>query len=227
VAEIHPWVGAAVIAVCACAAFLGGLRYWRGRGAGTITTHLLSLAQTLLVAQVAIGLLLLADDRRAADDLHYAYGAMALGVALVPWFYAPERRRRPRDPRLHDGRRMRRLWENRFLRGMAVIAVVSLGIVVLSLENALLTAGALMRIAFVLGIAFFLFLLWRERRSEIETWSDLSRRTFYGAIVLAVLTIGAALGLGPTGADTIVFFVVLGCCAWAIFRVWRREHRYV
>ena len=66
-----------------------------------------------------------------------------------------------------------------------------------------------MRIAFFLGIAFFLFLLWRERRSDIETWSDLSRRTFYGAIVLAVLTIGAALGLGPTGADAIVFFVVL------------------
>ena len=89
VAEIHPWLGAAVIAVCAVAAFTGGYLYWRSRGAGRVTTHLLSLAQTLLVAQVAIGLLLLADDRRAADDLHYAYGAMALGVALVPWFYAP------------------------------------------------------------------------------------------------------------------------------------------
>ena len=88
-AEIHPWVGAAVIAVCAVAAFSGGYLYWRGRGAGRVTTHLLSLAQTLLVAQVAIGLLLLADDHRAGDELHYAYGAMALGAALVPWFYAP------------------------------------------------------------------------------------------------------------------------------------------
>jgi hypothetical protein len=90
VAGIHPWLGAAVIAVCACAAFVGGVRYWRGRGAGAITTHLLSLAQTLLVAQVAVGLLLLADDRRAPDDLHYAYGTLALAVALAPWFYAPE-----------------------------------------------------------------------------------------------------------------------------------------
>jgi hypothetical protein len=32
--------------------------------------------------------------------------------------------------------------------------------------------------------------------------------------------------LRPTGADAIAFFVVLGCCAWAIVRVWRREHRY-
>ena len=85
----HPWLGAAAIAVCAVAAFTGGLLYWRRRGAGPIATHLLSLAQTLLVAQVAVGLLL-ADDRRAGDELHYAYGAMALGAVLVPWFYAPD-----------------------------------------------------------------------------------------------------------------------------------------
>jgi len=122
---------------------------------------------------------------------------------------------------------MRRLWENGFLRGMALIALVSLGIVLLSLEESLVTAGALVRIAFFLAIAFFLFLLWRERRSDIETWSELSQRTFYGAIVLAVLTIGAVLGLRPSGGDAVAFFVVLACCAWAIFRVWRREHRYV
>lgn len=87
--EAHVWVGGSVIAVCAVAAFLGGLLYWRGRGAGAIATHLLSLAQTLLVAQVGIGLLLLADDRRAAGDTHYLYGSLALGAALAPWFYAP------------------------------------------------------------------------------------------------------------------------------------------
>ena len=122
---------------------------------------------------------------------------------------------------------MRRLWENGFLRGMALVALVSLAIVLLSLEESLVTAGALLRVAFFLAIAFFLFLLWRERRSDIETWSTASQRAFYGAIVLAVLDIGAVLGLRPTGVDAIVFFVVLACCAWAIFRVWRREHRYV
>ncbi len=122
---------------------------------------------------------------------------------------------------------MRGLWENRFLRGLVLVALVSLAIVLLSLEESLATAGALLRIAFFLAIAFFLFLLWRERRSDIETWSRLSQRTFYGAIALAVLTIGALLGLGASGADAVVFFVVLGCCAWAVVRVWRREHRYV
>ena len=122
---------------------------------------------------------------------------------------------------------MRRLCESPFVRGMALVAVVSLVIVLLSLEESLVTAGALLRVAFFLAIAFFLFLLWRERRSDIETWSTLSQRTFYGAIVLAVLDIAAVLGLRPAGLDAIVFFVVLACCGWAIFRVWRREHRYV
>ena len=121
---------------------------------------------------------------------------------------------------------MRNLWENRFVRGLVLIAIVSAAIVALSLESALVTAGALMRIAFFLAIAFFLFLLWRERCSDIEAWSDLSRRTFYGAIVLAVVAIGALIALGPSGADAIAFFGVIACCAWAVWRVWRREHRY-
>jgi hypothetical protein len=122
---------------------------------------------------------------------------------------------------------VRRLWENGFVRGMAIVALVSLGIVLLSLEESLVTAGALVRIAFFIAVAFFLFLLWRERRSDLEAWSDLSRRTFHGAIVLAIVDVGAVIGLGPSGADAVVFFVVLACCAWAVFRVWRREHRYV
>ena len=122
---------------------------------------------------------------------------------------------------------MRRLWENGSVRGLALVALVSLGIVLLSLEESIVTARALLSVAFFLAIAFFLFMLWRERRSDIDTWSDLSRRTFYGAIALAVLDIGAVLGLRPAGADAVVFFVVLACCAWAVYRVWRREHRYV
>jgi hypothetical protein len=109
---------------------------------------------------------------------------------------------------------------------MALVAVVSLVIVLLSLEQSVQTAGALLRVAFFLAIAFFLFLLWRERRSEIEVWSDLSRRTFYGAVVLAVVAIGALIGLAPQGADLLAFVGVIACCAWAIVRVWRREHRY-
>jgi hypothetical protein len=90
----HRIVGIAAIATCAAAALVGGVAYWRARGAGTVTTHLLALAQTALVAQVGIGLLLLADDRRAAERLHYAYGSLSLAAVLAPWFYAPVEARR-------------------------------------------------------------------------------------------------------------------------------------
>jgi hypothetical protein len=86
---VHLALGAVAIGICAAAAFTGSVTYWRGRGAGSVTTHALALAQSALVAQVGLGLLLLAGDRRAADQLHYAYGTLALAAALVPWFYAP------------------------------------------------------------------------------------------------------------------------------------------
>jgi len=122
---------------------------------------------------------------------------------------------------------VRSIFESRFVRGLLLVALVSLAIVLLSLEESIATAGALLRIAFFLAIAFFLFLLWRERRSDIEAWSDLSRRTFYAALALAVLAVAALIGLSPRGADVIAFVCVLACCVWAIVRVWRREHRYV
>jgi hypothetical protein len=85
----HQIVGGALIGACAAAAAWGGLAYWRRRGAGRLLAHVLALTQTLLVAQVGLGLLLVSDDRRAADELHYAYGSLALGAVLAPWFYAP------------------------------------------------------------------------------------------------------------------------------------------
>ncbi|HXF97017.1 MAG TPA: hypothetical protein VNJ46_00200 [Gaiellaceae bacterium] len=86
----HVAVGLLAIAVCFAAALLGLAAYRRGR-AGALVGHALALAQTVLIGQAAIGLLLLSEGRRAPDRLHYAYGAFALGAALAPWFYAPER----------------------------------------------------------------------------------------------------------------------------------------
>jgi hypothetical protein len=76
-----------VIGICLSAAVAAFIA--RKRGAGRITIHLLTLTQTLLVAQVGLGLLLLSDHRRAHDRLHYAYGTFALLAVLAPWLYAP------------------------------------------------------------------------------------------------------------------------------------------
>ena len=63
-------------------------------------------------------------------------------------------------------------------------------------------------------------------RGDIEAWNDRSRNVFYAAIVLAVVDIGAFIGLGASGPDALAFFLVLGGCAYACLRVWRNEHTY-
>lgn len=115
---------------------------------------------------------------------------------------------------------------NATLRGFLIIGLIALVVVVLSLEPVVATIGGLLRIAFFLAIAFFVFLLWRERRSDIEAWQERSRNVFYAAIVLAVVDVGAFIGLRPSGPDALAFFLVLGACAYAAVRTWRSEHTY-
>jgi hypothetical protein len=123
---------------------------------------------------------------------------------------------------------MRRLWDRipPLARGLGLIAVVAAVVIVLSLEPVIATVGGLVRIAFFLAIAFFLFLLWRERRGDFEAWSDRNRRLFYAAIVLAVVDVGMLIGLGASGRDALAFFLVLGACAWVVLRTWRLERDY-
>jgi hypothetical protein len=76
-----------LIGVCVAAS---AAAFWARRShAGSAVAQLLALAQTLLVGQVALGLLLLSDHHRATDHLHYAYGTFALLAVLSPWLYAP------------------------------------------------------------------------------------------------------------------------------------------
>jgi hypothetical protein len=122
---------------------------------------------------------------------------------------------------------MRRLLTNPTVRGLAIVALVAFGVVVFSLESAVATVGGILRIAFYLAVAFFLFLMWKERRSDIDSWSERGRRVFYSAIVLAVVDIGMLIGLGTNGPETAAFAVVLIACGYAVWRVWTDEHRYV
>src|SRR5436190_9627893 len=87
----HHWNAFLVIAVCVAAAVAAFVA--RRRGSRAAVAQLLALAQTVLVAQVALGLLLLSDHRRAPERLHYLYGTLALLAVLSPWVYAPAERR--------------------------------------------------------------------------------------------------------------------------------------
>ena len=90
----HRTVAFLVLAATWGAAVFAGLAYYRRREPRGLITHLIALAQTLLIAQVGLGLLLLSDHRRAPHRLHYLYGTLALLAVLSPWLYAPAERRR-------------------------------------------------------------------------------------------------------------------------------------
>jgi hypothetical protein len=78
-----------LLAVCLLAALLALVAY-RRREAGALVAHALALAQTLVVAELLLGLLLLGDDRHATRGEHYMYGSLALLTVAWPWFYAPK-----------------------------------------------------------------------------------------------------------------------------------------
>jgi hypothetical protein len=116
---------------------------------------------------------------------------------------------------------------NPTLRGFLVIAVIAVVIVVLELQTTLAALFLLARIAFFLAIAYFVFLLWRDRREEISMWSARSRAVFYGSAVLMVVNVAARFFVPVgNGWNLIVFLVVFVAGAFAMWRVWRDEHSY-
>src|SRR3954471_7785803 len=85
----HHVVAFVVLAVTWSSAALGFWAY-RSGSASFAVQHALAFAQTVLIAQVGLGLLLLSNHNRAPDRLHYAYGTFALLAVLAPWLYAPD-----------------------------------------------------------------------------------------------------------------------------------------
>ena len=115
---------------------------------------------------------------------------------------------------------------NPTLRGFLLIALVALVIVVLQLEATLVAVSALLQVAFLLAIAFFVYLVWREQRADIATWPVRARSAFYGAALVIVADIAAFWFDRPSGPDTVAFFLVLAFCVFAMWRVWRDQRTY-
>jgi hypothetical protein len=114
---------------------------------------------------------------------------------------------------------------NPTLRGFLIVALVAAVIFALSLQTTLLSLFLLARIAFFLAAAFFIFLLWRERRSDIGLWSTRAQVVFYGAALLIVADLAAYFVAGASGLDALAFLLVLIFCAFAMFRTWRDQER--
>jgi cytochrome c oxidase assembly factor CtaG len=115
---------------------------------------------------------------------------------------------------------------NPTLRGFLVIVAIALVVVILNLETTLLSLRLLASIAFFLAIAFFVYLQWRERRSDISTWPGRAQFAFYGGALLIVAALGVFFLRGISGRNALAFFLVLGLSGFSMFRVWRDQHTY-
>ena len=91
---VHHSLAFLVIGVCLLAAVFALVAYRRRESGGNVVSHALALAQTLIVGQVGVGLLLLADHRHADKRVHYMYGSLAVLAVAWPWLYAPPDPRR-------------------------------------------------------------------------------------------------------------------------------------
>jgi small-conductance mechanosensitive channel len=116
---------------------------------------------------------------------------------------------------------------NPFLRGMVIIAVIEGLIVVFQLEQTLLALSVLARVAFMLAIAYFVFLVWRDRREGISMWPQRAQTVFYGAAIVAVADVGVYWYGGAVGYQVLAFVAVLALCGLAMWRTWRDQHTYV
>ena len=116
---------------------------------------------------------------------------------------------------------------NSTLRGFLIIVAIAAVVVVLRLESTLVALLLIARIAFVLAIAFFVYLMWRERREDIGQWPRRARIVFYGAGLLAVADLGVNWYGGAHGLQVLAFVAVLVLCGVAMWRTWRDQHTYV
>ncbi len=121
-----------------------------------------------------------------------------------------------------------RYWSgmNPTVRGFLVIALIAATVMVLNLYVALASLFVIARIAFLLAIAFFVYLLWRDRRQEIGTWPGHAKVAFYGGALLIVAALGAYFLVGAVGLEALALVIVIGLSGFAMWRTWRDQHTY-
>lgn len=121
-----------------------------------------------------------------------------------------------------------RLWRelNPSLRGIAILLLISGVITAASGESALFALFVLLRIAFLIALLWLGYTLWRNHRSEINAWPLRARAVFYGAAGVLVVNLLVFFFLHVSGPDALAFFLVLGGCGYALWRVWRDQHTY-
>ena len=85
VTQLHLWLGMLVIGINLVAG-VWGLFVWRQRlPANRSFAQVLAASQTVIIGQAVLGLLLLSQNLRAAEQLHYVYGLLPAGMVIFAY----------------------------------------------------------------------------------------------------------------------------------------------
>lgn len=117
---------------------------------------------------------------------------------------------------------------NPTVRGFLIIFAVAGVITALSLQPTLAVLFWVVRIAFFIAIAFFIYRLWRQRREQIAAWPTRAKTVFYGGAALAVvnLVLSAVTGYPSGGLEILIFIAVLVAAGFSMWRIWVEQHSY-
>jgi hypothetical protein len=111
-----------------------------------------------------------------------------------------------------------------------VIVVVLLAAAVYALPGGGTSAaiiGQLISIAFAVGIAFLIVRLYRENRMTIYGLGERHRALLYGALATLLFAAAAAHRMFDAGgAFALLWLVLVGGAAYALYLVWRQHREY-
>ncbi len=111
----------------------------------------------------------------------------------------------------------------------AVIVLAMAG-VIYALGSAGAFALSTLVTAIVLGFfaasAWALSRFYVEHRTGIESLGVRRRAILYGALGVAALAVTAVDRFTASGLGTVIWLVLLGCCVYALYAVWRSTKQY-
>lgn len=114
------------------------------------------------------------------------------------------------------------------VRNIAI--VLALGALVYAAPGAGLAAGLLswlLGVVFLGVLAWFLMVMYREHRGEIQSLGDRMRLVLYGSIGLAVLTLTASRRMWDLGgAATVLWIALLALASFGVYSAWRAYRSY-
>jgi hypothetical protein len=117
---------------------------------------------------------------------------------------------------------------NKHIRNIAIILVIAVAVWKLpGGGTAAATISNLFSVAFLAGLFFLGFRVYKERRMTIFGLEERQRGLLYGALALAVFAIVATSRMWDAGGlGAVLWLAMLGAAGWALYSVWRTYQTY-